>query len=206
MIPAGWLTVEVKGKKYLPYLNTYCYPVSFEAYSYPVYDLIYKVRDYQESYFDTTFRKCLGYKKNIQEGKYVKNEEVIYDYKRNTGIVIGENTQFKVSGDLLDILTALYYLRTLEFSDFKNFKFLINDKGKEMLFTIVVHRKEEVSSPAGKYTCYVLEPICLRGATKRGKILIWLDTSINRYPVLVKVKIPVGCVNMVLTRIEKNVK
>jgi|GEM_PF-4767551 len=208
VVPAGYLTVEVKGKKYLSFLDTYCYPIVLEAYSYPVYDLIYKVRDYQESYFDVNFRKCLGYKKNIQEGKYVKNEEVLYDYKQNKGIVVSrENTQFKISDNLLDVLTALYYFRTLEFSDFKNFKFLINDKGKEMQFSVIVHRKEKISSPVGKFLCYLLEPICIKGMTKKGKILIWLDTSVNRYPVLVKVKIPIGCMNIVLTKIErKNVK
>ena len=65
---------------------------------------------------------------------------------------------------------------------------------------VIVHGRETVEVPAGKFDCFVVEPIVEgEGLFKHeGRITIYISADEHRVPVLVKTKVPVGSIDVAL--------
>ena len=140
------------------------------ATTYSKWDNFFKIRDFYESYVSPTSIKPYLYKRDIYEGGYTK--VVQYKYNRSAGTVKSVITKkakaggtydkkhtLKVSGNTKDIVSTIYYLRTLDIhkstpGDSDAFTILFDNKETVVSFTYL--GKETISTNIGSKACYKL--------------------------------------------------
>ncbi len=182
------------------------------------YDWIYTVRDYYHSWATISDLKPLKYIRNTSEGKQKTYNVYNFDYQKNKIYSNTWNSQkaqkldtLKLPACLFDIMTAVYYVRTLDLSKYK-----INEKipismiidneiynlygrylGKETLET---HDNKKFETL--KFSILLVEGTIFKGGED---LLVWVSADKNRVPLLVEAKILVGTVKAVFTG-AKNLK
>jgi hypothetical protein len=172
-----------------------------------VAEVIFGVKDIYESWFDR--KTNLPYKqiRNIKEGKYTHYNEVTYNHTNNTidskltGIhSVPENT--------LDLSTALYYIRRIDFSKLNEGDvILLNIYFSDELFPFYLRYsgKEIIKTKLGKMNCLIISPIVEVGRMFKtpDDLKIWLTDDQNCIPVLVRMDIRVvGAVYLKLISYE----
>ena len=112
-IPAGKtiLRVEkiatIKGKK--------AYHISSRTKSHRLFDPFFKVRDEIDTYMDSSTFRSIKFRKKLREGRYSYDYAVEFDTDKMKAISItskGSRT-VDIPDFTLDILSAMYYMRTL---------------------------------------------------------------------------------------------
>jgi hypothetical protein len=180
-----------------------CYHVQSRALSNPTFSTFFKVEDRVDSYIDMYRLTSLRLEKHLREGRYRKDLEVEFDP--------GKPLAYYAEGDTLetypntqDVLSSLYHLRTTELNVGKTIVIPHHDNKKNSPLEVKILRKENVSVPAGKFTCFVIEPFLKDvGIFKaKGKIQIWITADQRKMPVLVKASVLIGAVNAKLQYYE----
>lgn len=189
------------------------YLIQTTAFSANVIDAMYKVRDINYSWLDTSTLHSLGYSQSLREGNYQRDEWLSFDYtngrfygevkkKDEPRIIAGELNQ-----EVLDILSSLYYVRAQPLEAGKDVVFDIVNREKQYPLIVKVLGKETVKTPAGKFNCWVVEPQ-LRGEgifVAKGKSLkVWLTDDKYRMPVKMSVEVFIGSVSAELLAYERN--
>jgi hypothetical protein len=180
-----------------------CYHVQSRALSNPTFSTFFKVEDRVDSYIDMYRLTSLKLEKHLREGKYRKDIEVEFDPEKPLAYY-AEGDTLETYPDTQDVLSSLYHLRTRELKVGKTIVIPHHDNRKNSPLEVKVLRKEKVSVPAGKFTCFVIEPFLKDvGIFKaKGKILIWITDDERRMPVLVKASVLIGTVNAKLQHYE----
>jgi hypothetical protein len=183
--------------------NRKAYHIVTEARSYPFFDIFYKVRNRDESWMDIESLCSLKYEKHQREGGYTKDEITIFDHINRKFILkerAKKQTEFTVKQGTIpvfvqDVLSALYYIRTQDLQVGEEYYLDTQTGDKNYPLRIVVHKKEKVKVPAGKFKCYVIEPFVREDAglfKAKGRLWIWLTADKRKIPVLMKSKIFIG--------------
>jgi len=177
------------------------------AATYSKWDSFFKIRDLYESYVSPKSLKPYLYKRNINEGSYFKAMKYTFSSKSNTvktvqtkkkkgGGTWDENKNITINSGTKDIISSLYYIRTL---DFKNMS-----TGISKVTTIVFDREEikthitylgneTIETNIGSKECYKLAISASKSDVLKGNNnLIWLTADENKIPVFARFKIPVG--------------
>lgn len=179
--------------------------------SFPSYDLLFKVRDYFDSYTDPVNFQPRYFKRQTYEGGYSLLNTLYYDY--NAGKVYANtktnnNPQrqdtLPVRPCSFDMLSAIYYTRTLDFRNAfpgwkKEIKILIDDAYYDIYVRFI--GTELVQSNDGKtYRCYKIAAKMVQGTIFQGDedVLVWVTADDNRVPVYIEAKIIVGTIKAYL--------
>ncbi|MCQ2411009.1 MAG: DUF3108 domain-containing protein, partial [Elusimicrobiaceae bacterium] len=115
-IKAG--TAYIKNRGLVDVSGRQAYLIQTTALSATVIDSIFKVRDVNFSWLDATNFYSLGYSQSLREGRYQRDEWVLFDYPKQTyrGELQKKAEPRGFSGLLtqpvLDMLTSLYYVRS----------------------------------------------------------------------------------------------
>lgn len=172
------------------------------------HDWFFKVRDYYNSWADYNDLKPLRYTRNTTEGKYqVKNNYWFNHYSKKI-FTDTWNSKKKQSYDtipmtdcLFDIMTAVYYARTLDFNNFSlNEKIPISMIVDNEIYNLYGRflGKETISlhGDKNKINCLKFSMLLVEGTMFKGgeDLLIWVSDDENRVPILVEAKILVGSV------------
>lgn len=196
LVTAGEATLEVRNLATLD--GRPCYRIVSDARTNEFFSKFYAVRDRYESYIDTVELYSLRYEKHLREGKFKRDAVVDFDQVRHRAkykdkvVPIPPRTQ--------DVLSALYYVRTLPLEVGQSISLANHTDGKNYPLIVKVHRRERVKVDAGEFDCLVVEPI-LRGPgifTQKGRLTVWLTDDERRMPVLMKSKVIIGHVAAVL--------
>ena len=196
LVTAGDATLEVRNLAEID--GRTCYRVLSDARTNKFFSALFKVRDRFESYIDTTELYSLRYEKHIREGRFKRDEKVVFDQSAHTAtyddkvVAIAPRTQ--------DVLSALFYVRTLPLEVGQAITLANHTDGKNYPLVVKVHRRETVTVDAGTFDCLVVEPI-LRGPaifSQKGRLTVWLTDDRYRMPVLMKSKVLIGHVSAVL--------
>ncbi|MCF6239731.1 MAG: DUF3108 domain-containing protein [Bacteroidales bacterium] len=171
------------------------------------YDWMYRVRDYYHSWATITDLKPLKYIRNTSEGKQKTYNVYEFDYQKNKIYTDTWNTQkaqkfdtLNLQNCLFDIMTAVYYVRTLDLSKYK-----INEKIPiSMIIDNEIYNlygrylgKETLETHEGKkYETLKFSILLVEGTIFKGgeDLLVWVTADKNRVPILVDAKILVGTV------------
>ena len=152
---------------------------------------LFGVEDIYESYFDTHTR--LPYKaiRNIKEGNYRFYNEVYYNHEDSTLYSQRSDSVFHVSPEILDMVSMLYYLRSIEMEKLVpgNAIEVITFFGDEIFpFKIRYTGKEEVKSKFGKINCYRFDPVVETGRIFKSEddMTMWISADQNLIPVVVR--------------------
>ena len=187
----------------------------FQAYgeTYDSYEWFYKARHVHNSWADKTTLLPNYSEREIQEGDRTNFEKIKFDQNSRKMTVWrskkkGESetkTEHTVKEKVHDILSSLYYLRTVDFAK--------QSKGYEELFRIFMDQeefplkmrylgKEERVKVRGmgKFNTLKFEPQVIVGDVFKDedKMTVWVSDDENKIPVLIETPVSVGSVKMVL--------
>ncbi len=171
------------------------------------YDWFFKVRDYYNSWAEISNLKPVKYSRKTSEGKRKADNKYWFDHKKRKIYTNSWNSKkdrkldtLQLSTCIFDIMTAVYYVRTLDLSKYK-----INEKipitmivdneiyklygrylGKETLKT-----REKKSYKSLKFSIMLVEGTMFKGGED---LIVWVSDDNNRVPLLIDAKILVGSV------------
>jgi hypothetical protein len=108
-----------------------------------------------------------------------------------------------------DVLTVLYYIRTLPLKI--GVEYILDDRSGDSSWTLTVKilREETVRINLGRFNCFVIEPMVRKDAYTaylNGRIVVWLTDDKRRIPVYMESESPLGLVNAVLKSADTNKK
>jgi len=200
LINAGEATLEIRNIASIDSVD--CYRVVSDARTNKFFSKIFKVRDRFESYIDTTRLTSRRYEKHLREGKFKRDVSVVFDQDRH--VARYSDREVPIPPRAQDVLSALYYVRTLPLEVGQSVFLANHTDGKNYPLVVKVHRRETVTVGAGTFNCLVVEPI-LRGPglfTQKGRLTVWLTDDRYRVPVLMKSKVIIGHVAAVLKEMK----
>jgi hypothetical protein len=168
-----------------------------------VAEKLYSVKDVFESYFD--MQTGLPHKliRDVKEGSYKKHEEAFFDHSKGTAYSLRMDSIIQVPPDILDMVSLLYYIRTLEINTFKSgdvIKTITYFDDELFPFEIRYKGKEEIKTKFGKILCYRFDPVVEPGRMfdSEDDMTIWLSADKNIIPVKVRFDLLVGSLRMEL--------
>lgn len=163
----------------------------------PFYDHFYKVRDHYDSYTDTETLRPFQFTRNIREAGTKKYENIRFNHTANTAIT--DSGVLKVDPCIQDVLSAIYYLRNVKFTDIK--------PGDKIPFTIILDSriyhvyirylgKEIVKTKYGRFHAIKFKAMLIKGTlfAEGEKMTVWVSDDSNHLPLRVESAIVVGSV------------
>ena len=169
-------------------------------------NLFFKVHDRYESYFHKKNIKPYRFIRNINEGGYTKNIEILFD--QTTKVAKVNNFKKKLSNDFSfnensqDMVSVFYYLR--------NF-FRIDDLDKNNEITIDMFFDSEnyslkikylsteiINTNFGKILSHKIQPYVQSGRVfkKDESLTMWISADKNRIPMRIKADLIVGSIRI----------
>jgi len=161
------------------------YHVRSVTRSQPFFYRFYKVRDYMDSWIDTSGQFSRRFSKSLREGKYRKKYSVNFDYE--AGVAVSASDRDSIPPMVQDGLSLFYYVRTLDIKvgDIIRINYFDNDSLRP--FLIKVEKIETVKAPIGERECFVLAPFLESGKPlkHKSKVTIYLSADEQRIPVII---------------------
>lgn len=208
-VEAGKVSFEVEKEKIgeKPVFN-----FKSEGRSIIAYDWIYNVREQFESAADANTLLPVSYSRRSFEGDYYAKESVEFDYLNSKIHTQTENSNKPLSretldmnGFVLDVQTAVYYARTLDYS--------VMFVGQKIPFRLLIDGEihdlygkylgiETIENYDGSiYRCHKFSALLVSGTIFSGgeDLFVWITDDRNKIPILVEAKILVGSVKAVFT-------
>ncbi|NQT23929.1 DUF3108 domain-containing protein [candidate division KSB1 bacterium] len=201
VIKAGTATMAVLDT--LTWEHRPVYLIRTTASSNSFFSSLYKVRDRVESLMDVDGLFSWKFEKHLREGRYKADRYEAFD-QINQRVIYQQKDTISAPLYVQDILASFYFVRTQPLEIGKSIDIDNFADGKVYPLRVLVHRKEQIKVPAGKFDCIVVEPVLREeGLFKQtGKLTIWLTDDDRRMPVLMKSKILVGSIDVRLKSYE----
>lgn len=202
LITAGEATLEIERQIKVRQDRPTWHIVS-QASSNATFSTVFRVRDRVESYMDTLELHSVRFEKHLREGNYKKDLLVQFDHQRGKAVIDGAR-ECDVEPHVQDVLSSLYYVRTLDLQPGTSVYVPNHDNGKNYPLEIRVEGRERVTVDAGTFDCLILEPVLMGEAVfkQNGRLKVWVTDDAMHMPVLLKSKVFVGAIAGVLTRFE----
>ncbi|HZL08587.1 MAG TPA: DUF3108 domain-containing protein [Prolixibacteraceae bacterium] len=158
-------------------------------------DKLYGVKDIYESWFDKSNNLPYRQIRNISEGHYRKYNEVTYNRESNT-VNSTLSGVHQVPELILDLSSAFYYIRRVDFSNVKEGDVLfVNMYFSDEIFPFrfIYRGKETIRTKFGKINCHKVCPVVEVGRMFKNEddLSVWFTDDDNCLPVLVKMDIRV---------------
>ena len=171
------------------------YNLKVEGETLKSFDWAYKVRDKYESWVDAESHAPVKYAKTLRENSYYNQDIAIYNHqekwlKNKQGVLsIPQYTQ--------DIASAIYYLRTFNYSDAKVgtvYPIDVYIDNKVYNLNVKYVGKEVIKSDIGKIRCFKLKPMLVvdRVFKNADAMTVWVTDDDNKIPVRIQTDIRVG--------------
>lgn len=165
------------------------------------FDWFYKVRDRFESHIDKETLLPYMFVRRTREGKFNYDDDVFFD--RDNLEARSRRETKPIPNDVHDIISALYYLRSLSLDDFGNdsvygLHFYLDDS---LYFTqIKFISRGQMKTQWGWINCLKFSPKVAKGEVFSDEypMSVWVTDDENHLPILAESKIIVGSVRMEL--------
>ena len=166
-------------------------------------DWIFKVRDRYETYIDEKSLVPWLFKRRVNEGGYIINQD--YSFDRFNNKVITENRkEFYVSENMQDMISAYYQARTLDLSNIKqgdviSLNCFIDDEVFPVKIKFEGHQTVEIK--LGKFKCLKFTPIIQTGRIFKDENDLSLFISNDENHILIKAEADIlfGTIEVELT-------
>lgn len=183
------------------------YDIRFQVRSLKSLDWLYHVKDNYRSVVDVQGIFPWHFEQHIREGKFKRDFTASFDQKNHSAItnMKGKISNYDVPPYIHDIVSAFYYVRTLDLHSMKKDSiFYLKNFFKDTTYSLGVRilGRQTVEVDAGKFKCIVIEPLVVEGGLfiNEGRILIWLTDDDRKIPVKVGTKILIGFVGAELSK------
>ena len=205
-VNAGEAELDVKNEDKL-IDNRSTYHVVGLGLSKGAFNLFFKVVDRYESYIDEQSLIPWLSIRRVNEGGYKISQDVTFNQFKNIASALDNNSKetrnIKVTENMQDIISALYYARTLDISDAKigqefPIKFFLDDT--TYTSKIIYEGKEYVTVGLGKFRCLKFKPMVAMGNIFKDPypMTLWITDDKNHIPLLAESAIIVGKVKLEL--------
>ncbi len=196
IIKAGTATLEVTGPE--SFEGLMAYRITATATSNPAFSTFFEVNDVNEALLDIVQFHTLKFFKDLHEGDYRYSEEV--DFDQDAGMVYypqEENPdlrEMEIPPHALDVLSALYYARTLPLEIGATYSIDCHVDNKNYPLEVTVHDRDRIRVPAGEFDCILVQPdLQSQGIfDQQGEIWVWLTDDERHMPVLRRSEIVSG--------------
>ncbi|MDR1668143.1 MAG: DUF3108 domain-containing protein [Bacteroidales bacterium] len=194
-------------------LHLWAYGTTFKSY-----DWIFTVREKYQSYVDPETLMPLWYERDVKEGSYTAFENYTFDYanhlihtyvqKRDRP---GVNGTLELTPCLLDVMTAIYYFRSVDFNRYtagdKIPIHMILDSHAYRLYIRYLGKETVKTRNKNAYKCIKCAIQLVEGTMFKGDedAVVWVTDDENKIPVIVEAQIVVGSVKAILSE-TKGVK
>ncbi|MFQ5560912.1 MAG: DUF3108 domain-containing protein [Nitrospinota bacterium] len=156
-----------------------------------------KVHDVISAEFSTDMTKSFYFKAEIEEGSFRKTKIITFDHE-NKKIIYKDAKhpplEYPLNPFTFDVLTAMYLLRTENFTVGETIKYIIFDDKQEYVVDILV-LKEEMLKIGGKKINTFKTQVLLKTSgifNRKGNLYIWFADDPKKIPVQVQSKIFLG--------------
>lgn len=206
----GWLnaaTIQMKVDKAQHYIDGRpTYKISGDGVTNSGYDWFFRVHDHYETYLDQDSMKPLKHVRKVSEGGYKDYEVASFDHARSK--VYSSKGLFQVSdGNFQDVLSAIYYLRNVDFSKAKKgdklpIKFYLDKVIYES--QVQFDGRETITTDLGKFRTIRLKPqlIVDRVFPDEDAMTIWATDDANLIPLRIQSNLAVGSLKADITKIH----
>lgn len=179
-----------------------CFNIKAEGKTLKSFDWAYKVRDKFETFVDQEAIAPISYNKSVQEDKYVDSDLV--NFKHNKKKLYGVKGVLDMPVYTHDVISALYYVRNIDFSKSKvGDKFPLDVYLDNKIYNLGFKYagKETISTDIGKIKCLKLIPTLVvdRVFKDQDDMTVWVSDDENKIPIRVKAKIMVGSIKIDIT-------
>ena len=203
LIPAGKARLAVVGIDTMNGQPVY-HAVS-TARSAKAYDIIFKVRDSVETWFDADSIYSHHFRKQLREGPYRDEKIVRYDLNQEKVFIWDDGVErapIDVPARVQDVLSAGYKVRTLPLTVGDTLAVKTHDVNKTYDLLVIVHGKERVETEAGSFNCFKVEPVLRSGGIfkkeKGARVFVWVTDDEARVPVKMQSKVSFGSLTAIL--------
>ena len=201
-VTAGNAVMVIPGYKYVN--GHKAYEINTYAISTEAFDNIFKVRDKYSSFVDVDGIYPHRFEQHVHEGHYNHDYEAFFDQDELTAET-GDGTKYKIPQYVHDILSAFYYVRTLDLTQYHKGQRISLENfydGKTHPLDVMILGRQKVEVEAGTFDCIVVEPMVVEGGLfkNEGSIRVWLTNDANKMPVKVETKVVVGAIDILLTK------
>jgi hypothetical protein len=175
-----------------------CHEVNFTVDSKSFFDLVYKVRDRYRTVLDAEGLFPWRFEQHIREGGYTR--DFIAEFDQIQHVAKTSEGQYKIPPYVHDIMSAFYFARTVDYSNFKpGQKIHLQNFYKDSTYELDVRFKgrQEIEVEAGKFKCVVIEPLAKEGGLfkSEGRVYVWLTDDERKIPVRVSSKVAIGSID-----------
>jgi len=198
IINAGTFTMSLKDGGEI--MSHPCYLIETNSRTNSVFDLVYKIRDETESYWDKEQFVVRKFIKRISEGSW-KQYRIHYYFPEDTTyyyVTYKKGEQIKKQSTSLvdpqDTYTIIYWVRLQEFVVGDTLHLNISLDGDNHPIKLLVEKKEILSTIFGEKECFKIIPIIPEVSQKRTSIVmdIWVTDDEYKIPAKLVIKIKYG--------------
>ncbi|OWK74033.1 ATP-dependent exonuclease [Flavobacteriaceae bacterium JJC] len=161
----------------------------------------FKVEDHYESFINYNTGLPSFYVRNVQEGGYTQHFETAFNHSNQTLVLTDKekntSTVEKSVKGVQDMLSAFYYLRSLDSSELKigsvkKLNVWIDDE--LFPFQLKVVGTENIKTKFGTVNCLRIVPQVISGRVFKDKegVTLWVSNDRNYVPVAIKAELAVG--------------
>ena len=204
-IPAGEVTFNVSESG-----NQYHF--SAEGQTYSSYEWFYKAYNKFDSYVDKTTFLPQTSTRWVKENRYKLFDKVEYDHKNRIAnfergdvkeVVLLRGTK-KLDDCIHDMLSAIYYSRTIDYSQAKvgqefPMKVFLDEETYALKYRFLGNEDKSIRG-IGKYSTIKLSPQVVAGNvfSENSQMKVWASNDANRLPLMIESPVSVGTVKVVL--------
>ena len=174
-----------------------CLRVNFSLDSKPFFSVFYKVEDRYHTVIDADGIFPWHFEQHIREGGF--RRDFTADFDQRLHLATTSEGQHKIPSYVQDLLSAFYFARTIDYTDFKpGQRIHLQNFYKDSTYELAVkfRGRQTIEVEAGTFNCVVIEPLAKEGGLFKGdgKVYVWITDDDRKMPVRVSSKIPIGSV------------
>jgi hypothetical protein len=205
----GWFTAGEARFEIAPQIKNFkgrpCFLFKGEGKSASSFEWFYKLHDTFDSYVDTAAFCPRYYIRHSRQGSWRFSDTVNYDYSQS--IIQGVKGKFKMVPNTQDMLSAMYYARSLSLrAAQKGDVFPIPIFLDDGIYNVGVKvlGKEIIETKLGRARCIKLAPILIAGRVFKGKedMIVWVTDDKNLLPLRIESPVIVGSVSIDIKHYE----
>ncbi len=198
VIPVGKAVFEVLDGTAETQTPSYLFRLTVK--SYPVVDLLYKVRDRIESFMDKSMTRSLLYRKKQREGRHRRDIEVRFDWEQSKAVRYNKGTEesaVHTPVDMFDPLGIFYAFRLHPITHGLHVTAPVTEGKRVVIGEARVVKRETLALGDRHFETYLIEPDLkhIGGVfekSKDAKIQVWVTADDHRIVVKLKSKVVVG--------------
>ena len=194
------------------YLLKFTGEVSSKGFFSKLFNLHFRER--VESIVEATSFTVQGTKRVDEQGKRVRASEAVYDHANgkvhwterdpNNSSRQPRTVSSSFTGQVQDVLSAIYFLRTQPLEIGKTLELTVSDSGRVYQVPVRVVEKKRLKTIFGRVEALRIDPELFgpnRMIAGEGQLSIWLTNDSRRIPVSARIKTDYGTFDITLRKV-----